>query len=742
VRSGADGAVHPGGVGGGDMNRVLYALTITAVLFAESAVAHAQYVIDSLDGEVTQHEVNAFISGIAATSIPTAEWSATDTHNHLADGTGGTTLEGLNDLVTITSDIASLSAEHLQLLDLAIKWTDAWLVHRNDLPLGEKRVMWTGKIEPVWPPNCPTCASPTYYESEVADTVGHMAYTAQNILKTPAIWNDTIPDGDPNHFGATYLARATTYVSLLEFTMSHSFTPYFIDPNTLLIRRPSTAQGYLSSFHNVNAWNVQMMLSNAYWRLAQCHFILGDNGSLATMYQTIVKNTADMFVRNAVPKTAPDGTAVFDWGYGNFGDVTGKLTGEQIGVHGSYDIWGLTRAFSTGYTTVPTAQQMKTYADTVVHEMALQIDPATGAATYAGFNDRCCGTQTYDYLPPGFIFLTPYNTDIYKPAANADITSGRQASSAGLTANVLWAKHWVFIHSLPPDFSFSTGPAAQTLTAGESTSYTASVNPINEFSGMVSLRVSGLPSGASGAFNPTAINGGAGSAALNITTTSSTPAGSYSLIVSGVSGRLSHSVTISLVVNAAVGGLPSGWTDQDIGTDGMSGSASFNSGTFTVGGSGADIWTSADGFNYVSQTITGDITITARVASQEDTSAWAKAGVTIRESIAANAAHVSLYVTPGHGVNMQYRPAKGAASVQLAEIAAVAAPYWVRVQRSAHGFAGFASADGVNWRQVGSIAVTMANSATAGLAVSAHDNAALNTSSFDNVSIAGGAPAQ
>src|SRR5262249_26314209 len=160
-------------------------------------------------------------------------------------------------LYAVTGDIPSLSVEHRQLLDLAILWTDAWLIHRNDLPLGEQRVMWTGIIEPVWPPNCPTCSNPTYYESEVGDTIGHMAFTANNILSTPAIWGDTIPDGDPNGFGSTYLARAQTYVSMLEFTMTNSFTQYFIDADTLLIRRPTPAQGYLSSFHNVNAWNVQ-----------------------------------------------------------------------------------------------------------------------------------------------------------------------------------------------------------------------------------------------------------------------------------------------------------------------------------------------------------------------------------------------------------------------------------------------------------------------------------------------------
>jgi hypothetical protein len=431
----------------------------------------AQFVVDSLDGEVTQHEADAFISAVAATPIPNSEWTPTITHNQLADGKGGMTLEGINLMYQVTGDIPSLSSEHMQLLNLAIQWNDAWLSHRNDQPMGEHRVMWTGNIEAVWPPNCPTCDSSTYYESEVGDTIGHMAYTAYNILNTPSIWNNTVPDGDPDGYGATYLARAKTYISMLEFSMSTSFTPYFTDSSTLLIKRPSTAQGYQSTFHNVNAWNVQMMLLNAYWRLAQCHFILGDNPSLAVMYKTIVQKSADMFVQNAVPITAPDGTPVYDWGYCNFGDCTGRLTGEQNGVHGSYDMWGLTRAYASGYSTVPSAQQMKTYADTVVHEMTLSIDSA-GAATYASFNDRCCDTSTYNYLPYGYMFLTPYNTAIYRPAANADINSGRQKGDAGLTAEVLWAKHLVNT-STTTSISSSVNPSV----FGQPVALTAQVSP-------------------------------------------------------------------------------------------------------------------------------------------------------------------------------------------------------------------------------------------------------------------------
>jgi len=66
----------------------------------------------------------------------------------------------------------------------------------------------------------------------------------------------------------------------------------------------------------------------------------------------------------------------------------------------------------------------------------------------------------------------------------------------------------------------------------------------------------------------------------------------------------------------------------------MAGSATYNAGTYTVNGGGADIWYTSDQFNYVYQSLTGDLTLTARVASQQNTDGWAKAGVMIRETTA------------------------------------------------------------------------------------------------------------
>jgi len=283
---------------------------------------------------------------------------------------------------------------------------------------------------------------------------------------------------------------------------------------------------------------------------------------------------------------------------------------------------------------------------------------------------------------------------------------------------------------IPPDFTISGSPSTQTVIAGGSTSYTATVTAVGGFTGTVSLGVSGLPTGATASFNPTSVTA-SGSSTLSVSTVASALPGNYTLTVTGTSGSLMHSTTVSFVISA----LPAGWTDVDIGSPGMVGSANYSAGTFTVNGGGADIWYSSDQFNYLYQSLAGDLTITARVASQQNTDGWAKAGVMVRETPAANASYVSVLLTPANGLVMQYRSTTGSNAVQQAQVAALAAPNWVRLVRSGSTFTGYRSADGITWTQVGSISLTMASSATAGMTVTAHNNSLLNTSSFGNVSI-------
>ena len=82
----------------------------------------------------------------------------------------------------------------------------------------------------------------------------------------------------------------------------------------------------------------------------------------------------------------------------------------------------------------------------------------------------------------------------------------------------------------------------------------------------------------------------------------------------------------------------------------MAGSASYSNGVFTVNGGGADIWGGTDQFNYVSQPLTGNGSIVARVTAQGDTDRWAKSGVMIKQSTATGSNYAMLAVTPGNGI--------------------------------------------------------------------------------------------
>lgn len=181
--------------------------------------------------------------------------------------------------------------------------------------------------------------------------------------------------------------------------------------------------------------------------------------------------------------------------------------------------------------------------------------------------------------------------------------------------------------------------------------------------------------------------------------------------------------------------LPAPWADLDIGGPGQVGSASYGNSAFTVNGSGVDIYGSADQFHFVYQPLTGDGQIIARVATMGNIDPWAKAGVMIRESLAANADTVSTVVTQSNGVQCIVRATSGA-NASVCGSSGGAAPRWVKLTRSGPTFSSAASADGSTWTSLGSATVAMASTVYIGLAVTAHTNSLLNTSTFDNLTVA------
>ncbi|HEX5399457.1 MAG TPA: hypothetical protein VFY06_10460, partial [Verrucomicrobiae bacterium] len=186
-------------------------------------------------------------------------------------------------------------------------------------------------------------------------------------------------------------------------------------------------------------------------------------------------------------------------------------------------------------------------------------------------------------------------------------------------------------------------------------------------------------------------------------------------------------------------GLPAGWTDADIGSPGMAGSADDVNGGWTVTGGGKDIWNASDQFNFAYTTVNGDGAVLAKVTSLQNSdpgTGWSKAGLMFRNDITAGSANVSIVATAGQGISFQWRStAGGQEQYPGSTVGGITPPVWLKLVRSSDNFTGFYSTDGSNWVQVSSQSVTMNASVLAGLDVTAHNNSASNTATYTNVSV-------
>ena len=187
----------------------------------------------------------------------------------------------------------------------------------------------------------------------------------------------------------------------------------------------------------------------------------------------------------------------------------------------------------------------------------------------------------------------------------------------------------------------------------------------------------------------------------------------------------------SPIVRAA---LPAGWSDADIGSPGQAGSASESGGNWTVAGGGADIWNAADQFHFAYESTTNDV-IVAQVLTVGNTDPWAKAGVMFRDSADPSSVFVNVVVTPGNGVNFQWRDTYGG-QCGYAQGSTSTAPLWVKLVGSNGSFTGYYSTDGSSWIQIGTpVSIPMRTAPLAGLCVTAHNDDDLSTATFSGVAL-------
>lgn len=257
-----------------------------------------------------------------------------------------------------------------------------------------------------------------------------------------------------------------------------------------------------------------------------------------------------------------------------------------------------------------------------------------------------------------------------------------------------------------------------------------------------------LTAGGSVSFGPHPLTGGSwswtgpnGFTSLNrefaLTNVQTSQGGNYVASYTNTSGCTSTH-TFSLTVNPSPSNLPAPWATADIGSVGAAGTASHSNGTFTISASGADVFDFNDEFRYVYQPFAGNVTLTARVASLTNTHAWAKAGVMIRQTLAANSTHASMLLTPSNGFNFQFRNGAGAGTTQAAN-AGGSIPNWVRITRAGNTITAFYSTNGTSWTPLGSVTLSLPSSVYVGLFATSHNDGVLTTAAFTNVSATGSA---
>jgi uncharacterized membrane protein len=226
--------------------------------------------------------------------------------------------------------------------------------------------------------------------------------------------------------------------------------------------------------------------------------------------------------------------------------IVGAATGQKAPTNPDFTIGS-----NPGSLTVPQGQ---------VASYSLAMDSLNGFAGSVNLN-----VSAKPAIANATLALNPASVSLFTGSATASLTIPIPASTPVsdylLTVSASSGKliHTVILilQIVPPpapDFTIQAGQSAINVTRGSSGSATVTLTSVGGFSGLVNMTSSISPGGGSSpslSLNPvrvTLLSGGTASVLLTITTSLSTTRGSYSVTVQGVSGSLSNTATIQLMI--------------------------------------------------------------------------------------------------------------------------------------------------------------------------------------------------
>jgi hypothetical protein len=125
------------------------------------------------------------------------------------------------------------------------------------------------------------------------------------------------------------------------------------------------------------------------------------------------------------------------------------------------------------------------------------------------------------------------------------------------------------------DFELALDSSTSTVTAGQSATYKVNITRSGGFTGSITGTTSGAPTAVTASISPNPAGTSATQFLVALQTTSSTAAGSYTLVFTGTSGSLKHTVNLPLKVTAPVSSTFSLTVTDDNQNVGQGGSGAF-----------------------------------------------------------------------------------------------------------------------------------------------------------------------
>ena len=199
-------------------------------------------------------------------------------------------------------------------------------------------------------------------------------------------------------------------------------------------------------------------------------------------------------------------------------------------------------------------------AKILTEEGAGQWVPTAIPAAHAGDVRVIMDTTNYGYPAPQIpyailAFYFPYGNGIVEGLA---FQPYQQLYPTYADQNGYFATYEIygnkFVEGLTPDFFITATPTAETVSQGQTASYSLAVTSVSSFSSAISLQVTaGLPPGIQASIVPSSVtpsSGGTVTSTLTIPTSFTTPPGTYNITITGTSTLplITRSVVVTLTI--------------------------------------------------------------------------------------------------------------------------------------------------------------------------------------------------